>query len=281
MPIKSPKIRPIVSVIILIMATFFCQPGPVGGASILTTDRDIYNYGEAIKVNFSDSPGNERDWICIVPVGSPDTEAGDYKYMPKGWSQGSLIFPPPSPGKYEVRAYYNYSRNGYAVSGRYPFSVVINPEAEATMAQRMERKIDPNNPFEANLLPEQGLVYIFRESVAGSTFTDPANVKAQIMVDRKHVVVMPNASYFLFSAPAGKVNFTTGRLTQWNAHKGDIEEVWSVRVGDATINVRPGYVYYLKLSLIFMGGYGPLLDNVPHKEGADIIESYKLTQLKK
>ena len=138
MPIKSLKIRPIVSIVLLIMVTFFFQPSSVGGASVVRTDKDIYNQGEMIRVNFLNSPGNDRDWICIVPVGSPDTDGGDYKYMPRRLGQGFLIFEPPSPGEYEVRAYYNYSRNGYVVSGRYAFSVVSDPVNEGALAQDME-----------------------------------------------------------------------------------------------------------------------------------------------
>jgi TolB-like protein len=135
MQIKNLKIRPIVSIVLLIMVTFFWQPDPVGGAPIVITDKDIYNPGETIKVTFSDSPGNNGDWICIVPVGSPDTEGGDFKYMPKGLSQGVLTYDSPSPGKYEVRAYYNYRRNGYVVSARYGFSVVGGvPSVESEMA---------------------------------------------------------------------------------------------------------------------------------------------------
>jgi TolB-like protein len=135
MQIKILKIRPIASMVLLIIVTFFFQPSPVGGAPIVNTDKDIYNSGEMIKVNFSNAPGSARDWICIVPVGSPDTEGGDYKYMPNGLSQGVLTFDPRSPGKYEVRAYYNYSRNGYVVSGRYGFSVVSNvASGESEMA---------------------------------------------------------------------------------------------------------------------------------------------------
>lgn len=135
MQIKSLKIRPIASIALLIMVTFFFQPSPVRGAPIVNTDKDIYHSGERIKVNFTNAPGDGSDWICIVPVGSPDTEAGDYQYMPKGGSQGVLTFDPPSPGKYEVRAYYNYRRNGYVVSGRYDFSVVGSvPSVESNMA---------------------------------------------------------------------------------------------------------------------------------------------------
>jgi hypothetical protein len=272
MQIKSLKIRPIVSIVLLIMVTFFCQPSPVGGAPIVNTDKDIYNYGEMIKVNFSNSPGNGGDWICIVPVGSPDTEGGDYKYMPKGLGQGSLIFDSPAPGKYEARAYYNYSRSGYVVSGRYAFSVVSSPEGEAAMAQRMERKIDPNNPVEANLPPGQGLVYIFREALFVSY-----SFEVQIKANGKPIVFMRNSSYFPFSVAAGDVKFTPGFINTL----GNNEKIESGRECEATINVKPGYVYYLKLKMIPMPIWVLFLDHVPHQEGANIIESNKLTQIKR
>src|SRR4030042_2975612 len=134
MQIRSLKIKPIVSIVLLIIVTFFCRPSSVEGASFIRTDKDIYNQGEIIRVNFTNAPGNDSDWICIVPVGSSDTDGGDYKYMPSGLRQGFLIFDPPSPGEYEVRAYYNYRRNGYVVSGRYAFSGVGDPINEEALA---------------------------------------------------------------------------------------------------------------------------------------------------
>lgn len=120
--------------VLWIMLIFFFHPSPVGAAPIVNTDRDSYRSGEKIKVHFSNSPGNNGDWICIVPAGSPDTEAGDYQYMPKGLSQGVLTFESPSPGRYEARAYYNYRRNGYAVSARHGFSVADHlPPVESSI----------------------------------------------------------------------------------------------------------------------------------------------------
>ena len=152
MQIRSLKISPIVSIVLLIIATFFCQPSSVEGASVVRTDKEIYHQGEAIRVHFTNAPGNDSDWMCIVPAGSPDTDAGDYKYMPRGFGQGFLLFDPRSPGEYEVRAYYNYRRNGYVVSGRYAFSVVSDPVKEEASAQRME-PIEPNDSLEADLPP--------------------------------------------------------------------------------------------------------------------------------
>lgn len=129
MRIKNVKIGPIASIIILMAFTFFFLPIPIQGEQIVNTDKESYKPGEAIKVNFFNAPGNDRDWICIVPAGAPDTDAGDYKYMPKGLSRGVLTFDSPATGKYEARAYYNYGRNGYVVSGRHAFSVSDNPSS--------------------------------------------------------------------------------------------------------------------------------------------------------
>ena len=123
MQTKNLKIRPITAIVFLIMVAVFSQPSFIEGASVVRTDKEIYSQGEMIGVHFANAPGYDSDWICVVPAGSPDTDPGDYKYMPRGLGQGFLLFDPRSPGEYEVRAYYNYRRNGYVVSGRYAFSV--------------------------------------------------------------------------------------------------------------------------------------------------------------
>jgi hypothetical protein len=274
----STKIRPVVSSIILIIMAFCCQTATAEVTPQVNTDKKVYDYGETIKVNFSNAPGDEQDWICIVRADSPVTEAGDYKHMPKGVSQGILNFDPPSPGEYEVRAYYNYARKGYTVSDRYAFSVASSPDYEKEIAlrmERMERKINPNNPLEADLLPGKGLVYIFREPWA---ITD--SQKVQIKANGEPIVVMQKSTYFLFPVPAGDVHFTTGSHIVYDVEKDKSEEVWSVRSGEATIKVKSGYVYYLRLRVIPMGGSGSYLDNMPHQEGANLIEGYNLKQIK-
>jgi hypothetical protein len=152
MQIRNLKIISIFSIVLLIMVAFFCQSSSVEGASVVRTDKNVYNQGERIRVYFANAPGNDSDWLCIVPAGSPDTDAGDYKYMPRGLGQGFLIFDPPSPGEYEVRAYYNYRRHGYVVSGRYAFSVVSGPVNEAASVQQME-PLEPDYSVEAGLPP--------------------------------------------------------------------------------------------------------------------------------
>jgi hypothetical protein len=109
--------------IVLIMLAFCFQTAIAEGQPLIQTDKEIYNYGEEIMVHFYNAPGYARDWLCIVPVGSLDNEAGDYKYIPEGVGQGVLTFKSPRPGQYEARAYYNYSPFQYTVTARYRFTI--------------------------------------------------------------------------------------------------------------------------------------------------------------
>jgi hypothetical protein len=160
----SIKKRTNVFIVILVTIAVFCQTPLVWGAPLVRTEKNIYKSDEMIKVIFSGASGNEEDWICIVPAGSPDTEGGDYKYMPKGLSQGALMFLPPSPGKYEARDYYNYRRQGYVVSARYAFSVV-NQDQAGDVAILPEDKPQPEI---AATLPEE-------KTEQGTVDTPPEN----------------------------------------------------------------------------------------------------------
>jgi len=89
---------------------------------LIETDQDTYRRGERIKVKYYRAPGSSRDWICIVPAGSRNTEAGDYQYIPKR-GKGVMTFNAPRPGNYEARAFYNYSPGEYKITARYKFTV--------------------------------------------------------------------------------------------------------------------------------------------------------------
>lgn len=142
MQTTSPKINPIFYIIILLLAFICCQTAAIASPQV-KTDKDNYSAEETIRVNFSSAPGYNSDWICIVASGSPDTEGGDFQYLPNGVSDGMLTFNAPAQGKYEVRAYYNYRRNGYVVSARYSFTVgdrvsAAKPVAVVEMAKPVE-----------------------------------------------------------------------------------------------------------------------------------------------
>jgi len=150
------------------------------------------------------------------------------------------------------------------------------PDYEKAVSRRMaqmERKIDTNNPIEANLMPGNGLIYIFREPYVLSS-----HLKAKIQANGQAIVDMPNTYYFLYSVLSGEVKFTTGSLTNRDNQSGEIKEVPSLRTGKETIKVKPGYVYYLKLAVIPENGCS--LEHVPYEEGAKLIENYELKQIK-
>ena len=112
-----------ITAMILIILAFCSLMVIAGGPPLINTDKDIYYYGEKIRVNYYHAPGYSRDWICIVPAGAPDTDAGDYRYIPRR-GHGVLTFGSKRPGNYEARAYYSYSMGRYVVTARYGFKIL-------------------------------------------------------------------------------------------------------------------------------------------------------------
>lgn len=252
-----------VAIGVILSGTTFCH----AGSASVKTDKAVYQYGETIKATFSGAPGLDSDWICIVPATSPDNDGGDYKYTPKGLNTATLTFDPPAPGKYEVRAYYNYHTVGYAVAARSAFSVTGEAAYTKAMEQRMERKVNSADSFEAKVPSDKGIVYIFREPWSGSS-----DIDIQLLSNDKPVVVLGNAEYYPFVVPSGKVPFTTGSLLK----SGTSTKVAAGLTGAATVQVKPGHVYYLRLKVVPFAFYDNFLDNMPHQEGADMIKSYNL-----
>lgn len=277
MPIKKQIIfkSTSISVIALLIAVVFYSHASGATAQIIT-DKKNYNYGEPVKVSFAGAAGLDSDWICIAPKGSPDTEAGDYKYMPKGQTQGVFTFDSPSPGEYEVRAYYDYSKKGYAVTSRYAFTVATNPHYEKVVAEklaRMERKINLSNPSEAKIPPDKGLVYIVREP---HDFSDNASI--QIKANGKPIVVLPT-NFFLYASLPGDTAFTIGDVITRDFKSGESEKSWNPFTGEVKFTIKPGYVYYLEVRLASPFAV-PQLFQIEHQEGADLIKKYNLKQLK-
>jgi hypothetical protein len=252
---------------VVLSGTILCH----ASSADLKTDKAMYQYGEAIKVTFSGAPGLDSDWMCIVPVTSPDTDGGDYKYMPKGLNSSTLTFDPPAPGKYEVRAYYNYHKVGYVVAVRSAFSVTGDAEYTKAMEQRMERKVNTADSFETKVPPDKGIVYIFREPWSGSS-----DIDIQVLSNDKPVVVLGNSDYYPFVVPSGKLQFTTGSLLR----SGTTSKVDAGLTGAAAVQVKPGHVYYLRVKVVPFAYYDNFLDNMPHQESADMIKSYNLKMRK-
>jgi uncharacterized Zn finger protein (UPF0148 family) len=102
----------------------FEQEGVVAdGKPFIETHKKVYASGEPIRVHYYNAPGSSRDWITVVPAGSPDRQVGPYQHLPHGRKRGIITFSALSAGRYEVRAYYNYDTVGYKVATRFAFNV--------------------------------------------------------------------------------------------------------------------------------------------------------------
>jgi len=92
------------------------------------TPKDIYDTDEPIVIEYSNMPGNDRDWICIAEASTPtnsDTYIGGYWTNMTGLpTSGTHEFGGLSPGHYEVRAYWDFPKGGYnAIIARHEFRV--------------------------------------------------------------------------------------------------------------------------------------------------------------
>ena len=84
-------------------------------------EKDVFEEGEPIRVEYSGLPGRYRDWITLIDDSKPDKESGQFFYINKS---GSVEFDGMPPGKYEIRAVYNYKRGNYnKVIGRRSITV--------------------------------------------------------------------------------------------------------------------------------------------------------------
>jgi hypothetical protein len=262
------RIRPIASIVVCIMAAFLCLPHPLMAAPQVSTDKDVYQPNEAIRVSFLDAPGNEGDWICIVPAGSPDDETGDFVRLSRALVQGVLVFNPPLPGKYQARAYFNYVKNEYNVSARYSFVVEDYPYS------MMERRLNPSNPLESNVAAGHGLVYVFRDPWVKASGFDVA-----LKANGTPVTMMSHNSYYAYSTPAGAAEFTTGEI--YNTILRSVDNSVAVKSGRAMIQVKPGFAYYVRLRLTAEGNYwNSEIRHVPFQEAANFIEYFKMKQIK-
>jgi hypothetical protein len=146
---KRISVRALAAFCILCSALLVpCLPGKAWAWSGVSTDKNVYSPGEQIRVRFSGAPGYNSDWICIVPSGEPDTAAGTYQYLPYGVRQGFVTFIAPSPGRYQVRAYYDYRRNGYLVSARRSFTVA-GQEGSTESTRNENRYVGPGGAWVA------------------------------------------------------------------------------------------------------------------------------------
>lgn len=75
-----------------------------GATATVTTNAATYTPGQAITVNWTNTPGNANDWISLAPQGSPDTSVIRWVYT-AGAVSGSFTFEGLGAGSYVARAF--------------------------------------------------------------------------------------------------------------------------------------------------------------------------------
>lgn len=88
----------------------------------LETARQVYRAGETVEVKYAGLPGNQRDWVTVVPLGTPRDQWGRWTYT-DGKTSGSFEVADLEPGAYEARLYLDWPRGGFDVVRSWSFSV--------------------------------------------------------------------------------------------------------------------------------------------------------------
>ena len=89
------------------------------------TIHPVFNDDESIVVEYAGMCGSTKDWITLVPQGTPedDWSRAHWSYLDDP-VDGQLTFASLPPGNYEARAYCDWPQGGFEVKARSNFSVL-------------------------------------------------------------------------------------------------------------------------------------------------------------
>ncbi|MCB2186636.1 MAG: DUF2846 domain-containing protein [Deltaproteobacteria bacterium] len=279
------------ALLILAALALWLLPGAAQAAEVHTLKK-VYHPGEPIEVAFSGAPGTWRDWITVVPVGTPDNQAGDYDYTGAGVKKGVVRLPPQPPGHYEARGYFNYRKLGYRVGARYRFQVAArsaskpakaahhaaNPQPEPKSPppkQAFSRDLNPRLATEAQADPRQALLYIYRERQAGTQ-----QFFLYLSLDGQSLTALPNAAYFTQSVAPGSHTLSVGQgFVQDSSALEDKDVFLIVQPGRVEHDFAAAQVYYLRLKVTKEARDRVDLDLVSPATGARDLKKHKLNQI--
>ncbi len=88
----------------------------------LESDKPVYKEGETVVIRYDGLPGNQNDWVTVVPLGTPTDNWGEWTYT-NGKVGGSFEVKGLAPGSYEARIYFDWPNGGFEVARSWPFTV--------------------------------------------------------------------------------------------------------------------------------------------------------------
>lgn len=97
------------------------------------TEYAEYGPQDEIVVHYLGLPGNQQDWITVVPASYGDSTYAQWSYT-NGARSGTKVFSALEPGDYEVRVFFNWPDGGYTVQSRYPFVVRAGAAPRTSLA---------------------------------------------------------------------------------------------------------------------------------------------------
>lgn len=101
---------------------------------LVWTESDLLSPDDEIEVHFSGFPGNETDWIAVVPAESSDGTWGSWQYT-RGATEGKVTVRWLTPGRYQARVYFDWvGTTSYEVKDRHTFFVGPMPNVRRGMA---------------------------------------------------------------------------------------------------------------------------------------------------
>ena len=208
------------------------------------SQKNPYPPGEQIIVNYSGFPGNQKDWIGLVPASYPD-EQGSQWFFTEGKQSGTMTFNGLPNGEYEVRGFFN---NEYAVRARYRFTV---------------GNADPNAQPQVRT---QKNVYAANEGIAADFSGFPGNQKDWIgIAPASYKDDQLSQWFFTDGKQSGTINFTGLPEGSYEV-RGYFNNEYTVRAryaftvskGGVVISGGPRKICRRELSVFYagMGGLG-------------------------
>lgn len=173
----------------------------------LKPSKEQFTTNESVVIEFSELPGNKKDWIVISLPTATAFKPGDKRQFTNGQIAGNLDFGKIDVGKYEARLYFNYPTGGYKIQSKMPFEVIGTPLSE-----------------ESNLVQEITLTtdkekYTINEPVTIKFTGAPGDQQDYISIPRPnaHPTFQPQNWQYLNGKKSGELVFDGLISGEWQA----------------------------------------------------------------
>jgi len=241
----------------LLFWSLLCSTAWVAAAPSLKASQAQYPVDQPVVIEFSELPGNKKDWIVISTPTATAVKPGTNKQYTQGETSGSLNFGVLPPGVYEARLYFNYPVGGYKVQARAPFVVGdATPVAATASGSNSATATTPSDPA---VLPPVGPTlktqkpqYALNEPVVVQFGGLPGHREDYITVPRPgaHPTFMPQRWAYTEGKTEGEMTFNNLESGPWEVrlyfkHTGyKIQKTITFTVADPGTSLSMGSAVY-------------------------------------